>query len=164
MLTSLKQGDRLITDTIGKAEALTDQYQSVFTKEPPAWTNTWQRTQPLLSHGRPFHHRSGSAEATTKHQGRQSHWSRRHCSQSHAGDCSRPGSCPHHHLHALNQRRGGTWGLEEGKCHPDIQERLKVLSLQLPTRLSRLYLLQSNGTHNGMQHHGPLRQSQHPLP
>ena len=32
---SLKQGDRLITDTIGKAEALNDQYQSVFTKEPP---------------------------------------------------------------------------------------------------------------------------------
>ena len=32
---SLKQGDRLITDTIGKAQALNDQYQSVFTKEPP---------------------------------------------------------------------------------------------------------------------------------
>ena len=32
---SLKQGDRLITDTIGKAEALNDQYQLVFTKEPP---------------------------------------------------------------------------------------------------------------------------------
>ena len=32
---SLKQGDLLITDTIGKAEALNDQYQSVFTKEPP---------------------------------------------------------------------------------------------------------------------------------
>ena len=32
---TLKQGDRLITDTIGKAEALNDQYQSVFTKEPP---------------------------------------------------------------------------------------------------------------------------------
>ena len=35
---SLKQGDRLITDTIGKAEALNDQYQSVFTKEPPGPT------------------------------------------------------------------------------------------------------------------------------
>ena len=32
---SLKQGDLLITDTIGKAEALNDQYQSVFIKEPP---------------------------------------------------------------------------------------------------------------------------------
>ena len=32
---SLKQGDRLITGTIGKAEALNDHYQSVFTKEPP---------------------------------------------------------------------------------------------------------------------------------
>ena len=31
----LKQGDRLITDTIGKAEALNDRYQSVFTTEPP---------------------------------------------------------------------------------------------------------------------------------
>ena len=59
------------------------------------WTHSGQRTQPLPSHERPFHHRSGSAGATTKHQGRQSHWSRRHCSQSHAGDCSRPGSCPH---------------------------------------------------------------------
>ena len=44
-----------------------------------------QRTQPLPNHGRPFHHRSGSAETTTEHQGRQSHWTRRHCSQSHAG-------------------------------------------------------------------------------
>ena len=35
---SLKQGDRLITETIGKAEALNDQYQSVFTKEPPGPT------------------------------------------------------------------------------------------------------------------------------
>ena len=57
---------------------------------------------------RPFHHRSGNSEATTEHQGRQSHGTRRHCSQNHAGYCSRPGSCPHHHLHALNLHRVGT--------------------------------------------------------
>ena len=161
---SLKQGDRLITDTIGKAEALKDQYQSVFTTEPPVPIPD-KGPSPYQAMEDPFITKAGVLKLlqnikVDKATGPDAIAAR--VMRETAVDLAPVLTTIF--THSINTESV----LEDWKKANVIPIFKKgsstVLSLQLPIRLSHLYLLQSNGTHNGKQHHGLLRQPQHPLP